>query len=72
MKNQNKQIVLILIIACDFAGNPSFTRQSQLLHATYTTGRHNMISMSTATATQKNSAVHATTRVSLVNYRSTD
>ena len=45
----------------DFADDPSFTRQSKLLHALYTRGRHNMIS--TITATQKFSAIHPMIRV---------
>ena len=50
-----------LIIVDDFADDPSFTRQSKLLHALYTRGSHNMIS--TITATQKFSAIHPIIRV---------
>ena len=50
-----------MIIIDDFADDPSFTRQSKLLHALYTRGRHNMIS--TITATQKFSAIHPIIRV---------
>ena len=33
----------------DFADDPSFTRQSIMLHSLYVRGRHNMISTITAT-----------------------
>ena len=61
-KRGDKQLFQILAIVDDFADDPSFTRQSKLLHALYTRGRHNMIS--TITATQKFSAIHPITRVS--------
>ena len=51
----------ILIIVDDFADDPSFTRQSKLLHALDTRGRHNMIS--SITATQKFNAIHPIIRV---------
>ena len=52
MKNKNhKKIYQILIIIDDFADDPRFTRQSKLLHALYTRGRHSMVS--TITSTQK-------------------
>ena len=50
-----------MIIIDDFADDPSFTRQSKLLHALYTRGKHNVIS--TITATQKFNAIHPIIRV---------
>jgi hypothetical protein len=62
MKSQGKtKMFQILVIVDDFADDPSFTRQSKILHALYTRGRHNMIS--TITATQKFSAIHLIIRV---------
>ena len=62
MKSQGKtKMFQILVIVDDFADDPSFTRQSKILHALYTRGRHNMIS--TITATQKFSAIHPIIRV---------
>ena len=60
-KRGDKKLFQILIIIDDFADDPSFTRQSKLLHALYTRGRHNMIS--TITATQKFTAIHPIIRV---------
>ena len=60
-KRGDKKLFQILIIIDDFADDPSFTRQSKLLHALYTRGRHNMIS--TITATQKFNAIHPIIRV---------
>jgi hypothetical protein len=60
-KRGDKQLFQILIIVDDFADDPSFTRQSKLLHAMYTRGRHNMIS--TITATQKFNCIHPLIRV---------
>ena len=60
-KKGEKKLFQILIIVDDFADDPSFTRQSKLLHALYTRGRHNMIS--TITATQKFSAIHPIIRI---------
>ena len=57
----DKKLFQILIIVDDFADDPSFTRQSKLLHALYIRGRHNVIS--TITATQKFSAIHPIIRV---------
>ena len=48
-KRGDTKLFQILIIVDDFADDPSFTRQSKLLHALYTSGRHNMISSITAT-----------------------
>ena len=60
-KRGDKKLFQILIIVDDFADDPSFTRQSKLLHALYTRGRHNMIS--TITATQKFACLHPIIRV---------
>ena len=60
-KRGDKKLFQILIIVDDFADDPSFTRQSKLLHALHTRGRHNVIS--TITATQKFSAIHPIIRV---------
>jgi len=60
-KRGDKKLFQILIIIDDFADDPSFTRQSKLLHALYTRGRHNMIS--TITATQKFNSIHPLIRV---------
>ena len=49
------------MIVVDFADDPSFTRQSKLLHALYTMGRHNMIS--TITATQEFACIPPIIRV---------
>ncbi len=56
-----KKLFQILIIVDDFADDPTFSRQSKLLHSLYTRGRHGMIS--TITATQKFSAIHPIIRV---------
>jgi len=60
-KRGDKKLFQILIIIDDFADDPVFTRQSKLLHALYTRGRHNAIS--TITATQKFTAIHPIIRV---------
>ena len=60
-KNGAKKLYQILIIVDDFADSAEFTRQSKLLHALYTRGRHN--SISTITATQKFTAIHPIIRV---------
>jgi hypothetical protein len=57
MKKQDyKKIHQILIILDDVADIPNLTRQSKLLHALYTRGRHTFIS--TITATQVFNALH--------------
>ena len=62
MKSQGKtKMFQILVIVDDFADDPTFTRQSKILHSLYTRGRHNMIS--TITATQTFSAIHPIIRV---------
>ena len=60
-KKKYKKLFQILIIIDDFADDPSFTRQSKMLHSLYVRGRHNMIS--TITATQKFNAIHPIIRV---------
>jgi hypothetical protein len=50
MKKQGKtRMFQILIIIDDFADDKSFSRNSRLLHALYTRGRHSFISTITAT-----------------------
>ena len=56
MKQQNRKFYQILIIVDDFADDPTFSRNSKLLHSLFTRGRHSMIS--TIVATQKFSAIH--------------
>ena len=60
-KRGDKNLFQILILIDDFADDPIFIRQSKLLHALYTRGRHNVIS--TITAPQKFNATHPTIRV---------
>lgn len=45
----HKKIYNILVVVDDFADDPSFTRNSKLLHALYIRGRHTFISTITAT-----------------------
>jgi hypothetical protein len=62
MKKQgHKQLYQILIIVDDFADEPLFTRQSKLLHALFTRGRHS--SISSIVSTQKWSALAPILRV---------
>jgi ABC-type cobalamin/Fe3+-siderophores transport system ATPase subunit len=63
MKKKNiKKLYSILIIVDDFADDqPQFSRQSKILHALYTRGRHH--SISTVTATQKFAAIATIIRV---------
>jgi hypothetical protein len=51
--NKMKKVFQILIIIDDFADDPSFTRNSQLLHSLYIRGRHTFISTITATQVYK-------------------
>jgi len=60
-KRGDKKLFQILIIIDDFADDPSFVRQSKILHSLHARGRHNVIS--TITATQKFSAIHPIIRV---------
>ena len=55
-RQQRKKLYQILIIVDDFADDPTFSRNSKLLHSLFTRGRHSMIS--TIVATQKFSAIH--------------
>ena len=50
-KKDTKKLFQILIIVDDFADDPVFSRQSKLLHALFTRGRHSGIS--TIVSTQK-------------------
>ena len=62
MKKQgHKKLYQILIIVDDFADEPLFTRQSKLLHALFTRGRHS--SISSIVSTQKWSALAPIIRV---------
>ena len=56
MKNNGKNVFNILVIIDDFADEPSFTRQSKLLHQLYIRGRHAFIS--TITSVQKATTLH--------------
>lgn len=60
-KQNHKKLFSVLIIVDDFADDPKFSRQSKILHALYTRGRHN--SISTITATQKFSSIAPIIRV---------
>jgi hypothetical protein len=69
-ENKRNKLFSILVVIDDFADDPSFTRQSKLLHSLYTRGRHN--SISTIVSTQKFCAIHPIIRVnatSLIVYR---
>ena len=48
-KRGDTKLFQILIIVDDFADDPSFTRQSKLLHSLYTRGRHTFVSSITST-----------------------
>ena len=63
MKKQKATTKLysVLVVVDDFADDPTFSRQSKMLHALYTRGRHN--SISTITATQKFSSIAPIIRV---------
>ncbi len=60
-KHKYKTLFQILIIIDDFADDPSFTRQSKLLHQLYVRGRHN--SISTITSTQKYNVIAPIVRI---------
>ena len=61
-KSKNKKkLFQILIIIDDFSDDPSFSRQSKLLHSLYTRGRHACIS--TITSTQKFNSISPIIRV---------
>jgi len=57
----NAKVYQILIIVDDFADDPSFSRNSKLLHSLFTRGRHSQIS--TVVATQKFNALSPIIRV---------
>ena len=62
MKKQgSNKLHQILIIIDDHADDPTFTRQSKILHALYVRGRHHMISV--ITSTQKFNAIAPIIRV---------
>jgi len=60
-KEGHKKLFQILIVVDDFADDPSFSRQSKLLHSLFTRGRHSQIS--TIVATQKYNAISPIVRV---------
>ncbi len=60
-KRGGTKLFQILIVIDHFADDPSFTRQSKLLHALYARGCRNMIS--TMTATRKFNSIHPIVRV---------
>ena len=60
-RKKKTKLFQILIIINDFSDDPSFSRQSKLLHSLYTRGRHACIS--TITATQKLNAIHPIIRI---------
>ena len=51
--NKMRKVYQILVIIDDFADEPSFTRNSRLLHSLYIRGRHTFISTITATQVYK-------------------
>jgi hypothetical protein len=63
-KNGHKKLYQILVVIDDFADEPAFTRQSKILHALFTRGRHN--SISTIVSTQKWTALAPIIRVNAV------
>ena len=60
-KQNHKKLFSVLVIVDDFADDPTFSRQSKLLHALYTRGRHS--SISAITATQKFASIAPIIRV---------
>ena len=60
-KQDHKKLFQILIVIDDFADNPTFSRQSKLLHGLFTRGRHSNIS--TLVGSQKFNALHPIIRV---------
>ena len=64
--NKMKQIYQILVIIDDFADDPSFTRNSKLLHSLYIRGRHTFIS--TVTATQVYKAISPVIRKNITDF----
>ena len=60
-KNKYKNLYQILVIVDDFSDEPLFSRQSKLLHALFTRGRHS--SISTIVSTQKFNAISPIIRI---------
>ena len=60
-KHNHNKLFSILIVVDDFADNPSFSRNSKLLHSLFTRGRHSQIS--TIVATQKFNSLSPIIRV---------
>jgi Poxvirus A32 protein len=63
--NKMKNVYQILIVIDDFADDPSFTRNSKLLHRLYIRGRH--IFISTVTATQVYKAISPVIRKNITD-----
>ena len=59
-----KQLFQILIVIDDFADDPTFSRQSKILHSLFTRGRHNFIS--TLVSTQAYRALHPIIRLNAI------
>ena len=59
-----KKLFQILIVIDDFADDPTFTRQSKILHGLFTRGRHNCIS--TLVSTQAYRSLHPIIRLNAV------
>ena len=60
-KEGHRKLFQILIVVDDFADDPSFSRQSKLLHSLFTRGRHSQIS--TLVSTQKYNSISPLIRV---------
>ena len=60
-KHKYKTLYQVLIIVNDFSDDPVFSRQSKMLHALFTRGRHN--SISTIVSTQKFYAISPIIRI---------
>ena len=60
-KEGHRKLFQILIVVDDFADEPSFSRQSKLLHSLFTRGRHSQIS--TLVSTQKYNSISPLIRV---------
>ena len=67
---KKKKLYPILILVDDFADDPSFSRNSKLLHRSFARGRHSMIS--TIVATQKFVAIHPIIRTNATELMFTD
>ena len=69
-KQKDTKLYSVLVIVADFADDPSFSRDSKLLHSLFTRGRHT--SISTVVSTQKVTAIAPIIRVNatfLIVYR---